>query len=69
MTRRLEDWMTRRLDDEMTERLEDLMTGRQGDWGDWEKWRLRRLGYWIIDFTTKLFQYSTANLRFRIFQG
>jgi hypothetical protein len=69
--------VTGRLDDEMTERLEDLMTVRQGDWeterlGDWgdeEKWRLRRLGYWIIDFTTKLFQYSTANLRFRIFQG
>jgi hypothetical protein len=56
----------------MMRRREDLVTGeteRLGDWGDEEKWRLRRLGYWIIDFTTKLFQYSTANLRFRIFQG
>ena len=61
--------MRGRREDKVTGRNDDKETGRLGDWGDEEKWRLRRLGYWIIDFTTKLFQYSTANLRFRIFQG
>jgi len=50
--------VTGRLDDEMTERLEDWMTRRQGDWGDWET-RKR----------VSLLNYSTANMRFCLFQG
>ena len=61
MTERLEDLMMGRLGEMMMRRREDLVTGeteRLGDWGD-EETRKR----------VSLLNYSTANMRFCLFQG